>query len=73
MTQPQTPAAMLAATHAETQAVHADTSKILDLLTPPEGEQDEDRIAQILAALAEVLESLASLHAKIDAVASRRA
>lgn len=63
---------ILAATHRETREVHADTTKIIDLLTPS-GDGAEDRIAQILQALAEVLESLATLHNKIDGLASRRA
>ncbi|WP_451984640.1 hypothetical protein [Azospirillum endophyticum] len=72
MTQPtQTPAALLTATHQETQAIHGDTTRILDLLTPPSGENQDDRIAQILAALAEVLESLTTLHAKMDTLGSR--
>lgn len=63
---------ILAATHAETKAVHHDTTRIIDLLTPA-GDGEEDRIAKILDALAEVLESLATLHVKVDGIVSRRA
>jgi hypothetical protein len=58
-------------TRQETAEIHGDTARILDLLNPPQ-EEGEDRIDQILAALAEALTSLASAHEKIDRLAVAR-